>query len=80
MDNRTWTELADKFLGDNFKHYGTEVLNELRNSGTKKWEEGLGKEEGMFNVMCNAFPTVVSSFICSLNVFFQVSPTGYNFF
>jgi len=57
---------TDKFLGDNFKHYGTEVLNELRNSGTKKWEEGLGKEEGMFNVMCNAFPTVTS---CTLPSF-----------
>ena len=55
-------ELTDKFLGGNFKHYGTEVLHEIRNSGTKDWEDGLGDKEGMFNVMCNAFPTVVSFF------------------
>ena len=61
LDDRIRTELADTFLMGNFKHYGPEVLNELRNSGTKEWDEGLGKEEGMFNVMCNAFPTVVSS-------------------
>jgi len=51
---------TDKFLGGNFKHYGTEVLHEIRNSGTKDWEDGLGDKEGMFNVMCNAFPTVTS--------------------
>jgi len=57
---------TDTFLSGNFKHYGTEVLYELRNSGTKDWEKGLGKKEGMFNVMCNAFPTVTS---CTLHYF-----------
>jgi len=55
---------TDTLLSGNFKHYGTEVLYEIRNSGTKDWKDGLGKKEGMFNVMCNAFPTVTS---CSLH-------------
>ena len=62
LDNRTWTEFVDKFLGGNFKHYGTEVLHEIRESGKPSWNETIGMKSGSFNVMCNAFPTVVSFF------------------
>ena len=42
---------TDNALGGNFKHYGSEVYNEY-----------VGKLNPTFDVMCNAFPTVVSLF------------------
>merc|ERR1711971_1296049 len=53
--------ITDQFLSGNFHNYGSEVYGELV---TGEYGELATIEDNQFNVMCNAFPTVIS---CTFN-------------